>query len=118
MFEEITALTEQYFKGVYEGDTTLLAGVFHPDAILSGVINGQPYYRNLPAYLEVVKNRQSPQAQGETFKMKILAVEMMGDIAFVRLHCPILGFNYYDYLSLNCIEGRWWIMHKLFTHAV
>jgi hypothetical protein len=30
---------------------------------------------------------------------------------------PMLGYNYYDFLSLSKISGRWQIVNKLFTNV-
>ena len=48
--------------------------------------------------------------------MKIIGIEVLGKIAIAKLHVPILGYNYYDYLSLNKIEEKWTIVGKVFTH--
>ncbi len=49
--------------------------------------------------------------------MKVIAIEVQGPIAFAKVQCRMLGFNYRDFLSLQCIEGKWRIVCKLFTHV-
>jgi hypothetical protein len=80
-------------------------------------MKGEPYLHPLDEYLQLVGQRQSPQQRGEEFRMRVLAVEVPGEIANVRVHCPMLGFNYYDYLALVRHHGQWRIVNKLFTHA-
>ena len=48
--------------------------------------------------------------------MTALSIEVLGPIAFVKMHSPMLGFNYYDFLSLVQFEGRWVIAAKIFAH--
>ena len=48
--------------------------------------------------------------------MKILAIEMQGHIAFAKVRCRMLGYNYTDFLSLLFQDNRWGIVAKLFTH--
>ena len=115
--QEILAVLDAYFEGIYRGDTDLLRSAFHPQACLFGAIKGQAYFKPLDDYLAAVANRQSPKALGEVFAMKPLSVEVLDDIAFAKAHCRMLGFNYYDYLSLQRHEGQWLIVNKLFTHV-
>jgi hypothetical protein len=83
-----------------------------------GDINGQPYFKNLTEYLDGVKVRKSPSELGEEFRMKILGIDVLNDIAHVRLHVPMLGFNYYDKLALCKVNGQWLIVNKLFTNVM
>ena len=48
--------------------------------------------------------------------MKIIGIDIMGKIAIAKLHVPMLGYNYYDYLSLAKVNDDWKIVNKLFTH--
>lgn len=113
---KIQKVIDDYFHGIFEGDIQKLKAVFHPSTVLFGDIKGQPYLKNLDDYLDGVKNRKSPQDLGEAFRMKTLSVEVIGNNAIVKLHSPMLGYNYYDFLTLSKIEGKWLIVNKLFTH--
>ncbi len=121
MFEqntkEIQLVISNYFDGIFYGDIKKLESAFHPQCILYGDINGEPYFKTLAAYLEGVKNRKSPSQNGETFRMKILGIEILGNNAIAKLHVPMLGFNYYDFLSLSKVSGQWLIVNKLFTNV-
>ncbi|HEX5168794.1 MAG TPA: nuclear transport factor 2 family protein [Cyclobacteriaceae bacterium] len=113
---EIKAVVQDYFDGIFYGDLNKLTTAFHPQCLLVGDINGQPYFKNLTDYLFGVKNRKSPNELGEAFRMKILSIETQNEIAVVKLHVPMLGNNYYDYISLVRIDGRWKILNKVFTN--
>ncbi|MBI3902447.1 MAG: nuclear transport factor 2 family protein [Nitrosomonadales bacterium] len=115
--QAILNVLQTYFDSIYVGDTATLRTVFHPQAALFGEIKGQPYYKVLGDYLDAVANRQSPKALGEPFAMKTLSIDLLDNVAFAKAHCRMLGFNYYDYLSLLKHEGRWVIVNKLFTHV-
>src|SRR5687768_7796534 len=114
---EIQSLIDDYFKGIFRGDVEKLRLAFHPQCLLFGDINGQPYFKNVDEYLEGVRNRKSPHEQGENFSMEILGIEISGNNAIAKLHLPMLGYNYYDFLSLSKIAGRWQIVNKLFTNV-
>ena len=114
---EIKTTISNYFQGIYNGDTEKLARVFHPQALLYGDIKGVPYCKNVADYIDGIKNRKSPKDLDEDFNMKINSIEIIGYNAVVKAHLPMLGFNYYDFLSLNKINGDWKIVNKLFTHV-
>lgn len=115
--EEIFMLLSRYFDGLYRGDVALLRTVFHPQAILFGEVGGQPYLRTLDDYLAIVAGRKSPQFLREHFRMKPLSVEVLGPIGNARVSCPMLGYNYVDYLALLRKDDQWQIVNKLFTHV-
>lgn len=114
---EIQSLIDDYFKGIFYGDVVKLRLAFHPQCLLLGDINGLPYFKNVDEYIEGVRNRKSPHEQGENFRMEILGIEILGNNAIAKLHLPMLGYNYYDFLSLSKISGRWQIVNKLFTNV-
>ena len=114
---EIKKVIFNYFQGIYNGDSDKLENVFHPQALLFGDIKGEPYFKTVTDYIDGVKSRKSPNDLGEDFKMEILSIEIMNNMATVKAHVPMLGFNYYDLLSLNLVQGEWKIVNKLFTHV-
>lgn len=115
--KQITSVLEDYFNGIFVGDTNLLRSVFHPMAFLSGDINDEPYFKTLEVYLEGVKNRKSPNELGAKFRMEIISIEIINTIAVAKTHVPIFEYNYYDLLSLSLIDGKWVIVNKLLTHV-
>jgi hypothetical protein len=115
--EEIQAVITNYFEGIFYGDIKKLESAFHPQCLLFGDINGQPYLKNLPDYLEGVKNRKSPDELGENFRMKILGIEILKNMAYAKLHVPMLGYNYYDFITLSRISGKWVYINKVFTNV-
>lgn len=113
----VAAVLSKYFNGIYTGDTGLLRSAFHPQALVTGDVNGQPYFKSLDQYLEGVENRKSPQELGEIFRMEILGMEIINAIAVVKAHLPMFEYNYYDLLSLTRINGEWVIINKLLTNV-
>jgi len=114
---EIKIVISNYFQGIYNGDSAKLENAFHPQALLFGDIKGEPYFKTVTDYIDGVKSRRSPMDLGEEFKMEILAIERIGNMATVKARVPMLGFNYYDFLSLNMERGEWKIVNKLFAHV-
>lgn len=106
-----------YFDGVYRGDVAALAELFDIDAQVYGDIDGQPYYKSASAYLAGVAARKSPAELGEPYRMRLLALDRQDNIASVKLHSPMLGFDYYLYLTLRRLDGQWLIVNKTFSHG-
>lgn len=114
---EIETVVSDYFHGIYNGDSDKLENTFHSQALLFGDIKGEPYFKTVADYIDGVKSRRSPKDFGEEFNMEIIAIEIIGNMATVKAHLPMLGFNYYDFLSLSLVRGEWKIVNKLFAHV-
>ncbi len=115
--EKIEDVIKNYFEGIYYGDVKKLQKCFDQRVILYGDIDGEKYCKNFDNYIEGVKERKSPSDLGEKLKMKILGIEVLGNVAVAKLHVPMLGYNYYDFLSLTLIENEWKIVNKLFSNV-
>jgi quinol monooxygenase YgiN len=108
-------LEDYYFKGIYEGDTTLLSTVYHPGTLLFGDVKGQPYAKTLEQYLDGVKNRQSPKDSGKPFKGEILNIRIVNSIAVAEIKVTMYDFVYQEFLSFHRIDGRWLLVSKMIS---
>jgi hypothetical protein len=114
---KITEVIDTYFEGLFEGNIEKLKKTFHPTCFLFGDVKGLEYAKSLADYLNAVQGRKSPKELGEENKMKILSLDLIGNTAMAKLHVPMLGFNYYDFLSFAVVDGEWKIVNKVFTHV-
>lgn len=115
--QEVSTLLKNYFDGLYKGDVDLLRSVFHPEAQLFGEIRGKAYRNSVDGFLTAVGGRKSPHSLGEPFAMEVLELQVKNQVAHVRARCPMLGFNYLDFLALVNDGQRWQIVNKTFTHV-
>lgn len=104
-----------YFKGIYEGNVDLLQDIFQEDTLLFGDIKGVPYQKTVKDYLLGVQNRVSPKDSGKPFKGEILSVEAINTIATAKLHVQMYDANYYNFINLHLLNGRWMIINKTLT---
>src|SRR5471030_937718 len=111
-------LESRYFKGIYEGDTTLLSTVYHPCTLLFGDVKSQPYAKTLEQYLDGVQNRQSPKDSGKPFKGEILNVRVLNSIAVAEVKVTMYDFVYQEFLSFHRIDGRWLLVNKMISDIV
>jgi hypothetical protein len=109
------ALTNIYFKGIYEGDVDLLKTIFYDGTLLFGDVKGQPYYKTLAQYLDGVRNRQSPKDSGKPFDGQIQAIEITNSIAVARVQVKMYDFNYSEFLSFHRFDGKWLIVNKMIS---
>jgi quinol monooxygenase YgiN len=108
-------LESSYFKGIYEGDVALLSRVYYPGTLLFGDVNGQPYAKNLPQYLDGVKNRQSPKDSGKPFKGEILSIKVVNSIGIAEVKVTMYDFVYHEFLSFHKIDGKWLLVNKMIS---
>ncbi|WP_161564014.1 nuclear transport factor 2 family protein [Cupriavidus lacunae] len=110
-------LLQKYLDALHEGDAPSLAKLFDPEAAVFGMVRGEAVHKPVATYLDGVANRNSPRALGEPYRMRILSVQVVGNIASAKVHVPLLGNNYYNFLSLRKRDDRWWIINKLYAHV-
>lgn len=111
----VKGLENYYFKGIYEGNVSLLKQIFNEGTLLYGDIKGEPYTKTLDQYLNNVQNRQSPRDSGTLFKGEIIAIKIVNSIAIAEVKIKMYDFIYYDLLSFHKIEGKWLIVNKMLT---
>ena len=111
----ISGVLQNYFKGIYEGDTDLLSTVYYPGTLLFGDVQGNPYYKTLAEYLDGVKNRQSPKDSGKPFKGEIISIEVIQSIAVAKVRVKMYDFNYHEFLSFHKFDGHWLIVNKMIS---
>jgi len=109
------ALENLYFKGIYEGDISLLGDILYKGTLLYGDVKGTPYAKTLEQYLDGVKNRQSVKDSGKPFKGTIISIDVVNSIAMAKVHVKMYDFNYDEFLSFHKIDGRWYIVNKMLT---
>ncbi|HXB44339.1 MAG TPA: nuclear transport factor 2 family protein, partial [Puia sp.] len=105
----------RYFKGIYQGDTTLLRTVYHPGTLLFGDVKSQPYAKTLEQYLDGVQNRQSPKDSGKPFKGEILNIRVVNSIAVAEIKVTMYDFVYQEFLSFHRMDGRWLLVSKMIS---
>lgn len=109
------ALENYYFKGIYEGDLSLLKQVYYEGTLLFGDVKGQSYFKTLAQYFEAVQNRQSPIDSGKPFRGEIVSIDVVNSIAVAEVKVKMYDFNYHEFLSFHKINNRWVIVNKMMS---
>ncbi len=105
---------QSYFEGMHFGDTSRLRNVFHPDACLFGYYNGEFSRMPFEDWMAEVEGMDKPAETGEVFDMVIVATDVTGPIAQVKVAELYAGHRYVAYLSLVQIDGDWKVVNKLY----
>lgn len=115
--EAINALLQIYFDGLHHCDSRKLREVLHPQALYATASDGGLLTLQMEAYWRVIDARPSPASQGHERREGFRSIEFIGgDTAVARVHCTAPQKQYEDVLSLLKLEGRWWIIAKIFHY--
>ena len=108
-------LLDHYFEVIYAQDMSLFDQVFHKDCCLYSAQGGELVLRPYAVYRDQVANRQSPKELGNPRKDEILEIDQISDsMAWAKVQLQMFGGIMQDYLNLVKIDGKWWIIAKLY----
>jgi protease I len=116
---EILAIGEtiqKYFDGMHWGDTARLRQAFHPDAYLFGYYHGEFSRISLEEWMAEVEGMSKPVEDGEAFDMRIVATDVTGRTATVKVALLYAAMRFTDYLTLMQFDGTWKIVNKSYHH--
>jgi hypothetical protein len=115
----IERLLQDYFDGLHRSDSALLREVLHPSALYATASSGELRCLRMDEYWPVIDARPSPASQGEPRSGRIVALEFAGPAtALARVECAIPPKRYLDLLTLLKVDGRWWIIAKVFHYEL
>jgi hypothetical protein len=112
---ELAAIEEAvgyYLEGGQTGDVELLRKAFHPSARLQFVRDGVYGEWSLEEYL----GRRTPGKRSD-HRARVLSIDYAGNTATAKLELDFGSFKFVDYMSLLKLDGRWWIVNKVFYRA-
>lgn len=111
--ELIRQVVEHYLHGLKFNDTTSLQRVFWPEARLFWVqADGQLGELTQPQWYASFGGSVGKEEPGV---LRMAKIDQARDAASVKVIEEYPGSRYIDYLSLLRIQGRWWIVGKIYT---
>ena len=115
----ILGVLEDYFDGLYDGDTEKLSRVYHERVRLFCPTDAELVELDLPSYLELVKNRPSPASRQDERFDRVLEVSVPTPMtAHARVQCAYLPKRFTDDLTLVWTDGGWRIIAKVWHYEV
>ena len=116
---QIETAIQTYFDGLYDGDASKLASVFHETSSLTFEQQGNAVAWPLETWLKMVRERPSPRSKGLARDDAILMMDQSSaTTAFVKVKCQTPPLYFTDYLCLVKSAGTWRIVQKVFTTVV
>ena len=114
----LITLLDKYFEVMHEQDLSLFDEVFHRDCCLYSAQSGELVLRPFALYREQVAGRKSPRELGNPRKDEILSVDMLSPtMANAKVQLQMFEGIMQDYLNLVKIDGKWWIVAKLYEQV-
>jgi hypothetical protein len=111
----IEAAVGHYFKAGDTGSSAELREAFHPAAMMFFVKDGALAGVSQPEWWARADSTKSPVAAQSR---AIPVVDVAGDAAFAKVISVYPTHRFADYMSLMRIDGRWWIVGKIFHRIV
>jgi hypothetical protein len=109
----IRAVVQRYLHGLKFNDTVSLHEAFWPEAKLFAIRpNGQISELTQAKWYSMFTANAGKEEQGD---LRIANVDITGNAAAVKVVEDYPGSRYTDYLNLLRINGRWWIVNKIYT---
>ena len=113
--QQIRNTIQTYFDCMFESDPDKAYRAFHPNAKITGFLQGKLQEMSVPDFAGLVASHQpSAKDKGESPVLEIISLEIAGDTAVARVRDAYLGLMFLDTLSLLRTDGEWRIYNKLF----
>jgi hypothetical protein len=113
--EEIRDTIQTYFDCMYESSAEKARTAFHPNAKVTGYLEGELHQMSVDEFSEFVAGQQpSPKDKSEPARLDIVSLDIAGATAVAQVRDDYLGMTFLDNLSLLKADNRWSIYIKLF----
>lgn len=111
----LVKLLDDYFEVIHAQDLELFDQVFHERCTLYSSQGNELVLRPFDVYRDQVANRQSPKDLGNPRDDQILEIDQISDtMAWAKVQLQMFGGIMQDYLNFVKIDGKWWIIAKLY----
>ena len=108
----IEAVAMDYLTSGLTGDVERLRNAFHPCCRLQFVKGGEYIQWSGNDY---VKWREPGKTSD--YEAQVLGIDQAGTAAMAKVELDYGTHRFVDYLSLLKVDGRWWIVNKVFYRA-
>lgn len=118
--DAISKVIALYEEGVRKGDVETLKEAFHSSSSMFGHKGADLFVTPIEGLYQYISSTTPPAkagAEGRQFKCTITSIFVAGKSASVEVAMDYYHDHHFtDFFQLLKVEGRWWIVSKLF-HA-
>ena len=112
----LAALAKTYCDAAYEMDADKFATVFHPScSVTRAGDDGHVSVTPIETWLTGVRSMTPPKLQGVERRDEILSIDVVRDLALVKLKLQVPPRYFTDLLSCMKLDGTWRIVQKVTT---
>ncbi|MDH4559491.1 nuclear transport factor 2 family protein [Pseudomonas sp. BN411] len=112
--DAIRQVVRDYVDGMVFADENRLRSAFHPDCRIIGHFQGDLEWLSVNDFAGSIRDAGPVLAEGAAPVWEILALDITGDSAAVKVVDDYADLRFTDYLSLLKLGGRWTIINKLY----
>jgi hypothetical protein len=115
-FRALLAIAQTYFDAAYEMDADKFASIFHPSSSVTKVSDdGNVSVTPIEMWLAAVRNTKAPKQLGLKRRDEILSIDVVRELALMKLKLQIPPRYFIDMLSCLKANGAWKIVQKVMT---
>lgn len=112
----LLAIAQAYFDAAYEMDADKFASIFHPSSSVTKVgDDGNVSVTPIEMWLAAVRNMKAPKQLGLERRDEILSIDVVRELALLKLKLQIPPRYFTDVLSFLRVNGTWKIVQKVMT---
>jgi hypothetical protein len=116
-FSSLVALAQAYLDAAYTMDADRFASLFHPASSVSSVTRAgdalTASVTPIAAWLATVRSTKAPSQLGLARRDEILAIDVVRELALVKLKLQIPPREFTDLLSCARVDNAWLIVQKV-----
>jgi hypothetical protein len=112
----LAAIAKTYCDAAYEMDADKFASIFHPScSVTKAGEDGNVSVTPIEMWLAGVRSMKAPKLQGLERHDEILSIDVVREIALLKLKLQIPPRYFTDLLSCLKVDGTWRIVQKVTT---
>ena len=109
-------MAQAYFDAAYEMDADKFASIFHHSSSVTKVgEDGNVSVMPVEMWLAAVRNMKAPKQLGLERHDEILSIDVVRELALLKLKFQIPPRHFTDMLSCLKVNGTWKIVQKVMT---
>jgi hypothetical protein len=114
--DALIAIAKAYFDAAYEMDADKFASIFHPSCSVTRIgDDGNVVTTPVEMWLAAVRNMEAPKQLGLERHDEILSIDVVRELALLRLKLQIPPRYFTDMLSCLKVNETWKIVQKVMT---
>jgi hypothetical protein len=110
----VRVIAQAYFDAAYEMDAEAFASIFHHSSSVTKIgEDGNVSVTPVAIWLAAVRNMKAPKQLGLERHDEILSIDIVRELALLKLKLQIPPRHFTDMLSCLKVNGTWKIIQKV-----